>query len=88
MVAFSDVRSVMTDPNVSPLFVAYDVMDTQYPKIVADATFSDALSAFNNSDLHHLPVVESEKWPLLLGGVSRADLMSRYEQELYRKMAG
>ncbi len=85
MVTFHDVKTVMMADELYYLLVASDVMDTNHPTIGAGASLLEALHAFSEYGVQHLPVVEDTREGKLLGVLTRSRLMRRYEQELRKR---
>jgi CIC family chloride channel protein len=74
-VSLHDVKPFLSDPALSDLILASEIMHDSFPYVEQDATLAQALQAFLHHDGERLPVVDGRGGRILVGSVSRTDLM-------------
>jgi CIC family chloride channel protein len=74
-VALHDVKPFMADPSLSKLVLASEIMDPEFPFLDQDAPVGLALDKLVHHDGERLPVVDGGGGRLLVGTLSRRDLV-------------
>lgn len=82
MIHFRDIRPIMLNPNIYSLIIANDLLRYDDVTITPSDTLADALMKFSIGDVSELPVVDEADSRKIVGVLSRASLMHRYQQEL------
>lgn len=77
---------MITDHDLYSLLIAADIIGGSPPAVRADASLSEALAVFAAHEVYNLPVVDDIEHSQLLGVITRTRLMSRYHQELQRRV--
>jgi len=86
LVTFQDVRLVMNDPQLHPLFVAADVLTEGVPTVRPDDTLSEAVATFAETDVDNIPVIGDGDRQRILGVLGRSALMGRYHEEMRKHL--
>lgn len=84
-ISFRDIRDTLIDEdarNISAFLIARDVMTSDIDKVTTNDNCEDALKLLESGDYEFLPVVDSAKNELI-GILSRADILSRYQKEVF-----
>ncbi len=74
-ISLHDVKPFLSDPALAGLIIADEVMLENFVFVNQDATLAEALQAFLHQDGERLPVVDGHGGRMLVGSVSRTDLM-------------
>ncbi len=86
MLTVDDLRPIFLEPQAAPLLLVGDVLRTDVPPLKITDTIAAAVEAFSRHDISHLAVMDAIKPgaepPVILGLLSRSDLMRRYYQEI------
>jgi CIC family chloride channel protein len=82
VITFAQLRLALLDRgDLSPLLLAADLAEPTEVVTPRD-TVQTALAKLNMRAADLLPVVESEQHPVLLGVLTREDVLAAYEREL------
>jgi chloride channel protein, CIC family len=82
MVVANDIRTALMNPDAIPLLLCEEIMRTDLPVVKNSDDFSKVLDLFAHYDVAHFAVELSAAPGRVIGLVSRAGLMSRYQKEL------
>ncbi len=83
---FADLRIALLDRgDLAPLLLAADLAEPTDVAMASDSV-ETALSKLNARAADLLPVVESEALPILLGVLTREDVLAAYERELMHQV--
>lgn len=74
-VSLHDVKPFLNDPALADLILASEIMYEEFAFLDRDATLAQALQAFLAQDGERLPVVDGNGGRMLIGSVSRTDLL-------------
>ncbi len=74
-VSLHDVKAFFNDKALADLILASEIMHESFPFVERDATIAQTLQAFLHHDGERLPVVDGHGGRILVGTVSRTDLM-------------
>ncbi len=74
-ISLHDVKPFLSDPALADLILASEVMHEDFAYVDQDATLAQALQAFLKQEGERLPVVDGNGGRMLIGSVSRTDLM-------------
>ena len=84
IISFDDIRPILAEQEMGSLLLARDLEHLQFRELFPDDNFLTALSAFSDEAAEELPVLDP-KTHSLIGMVSRADILKRYEREVLRR---
>jgi CIC family chloride channel protein len=82
MIVAEDIRTVLMQREAIPLLTCGEVMRTDVPVVKNTDDMSTALAIFAGSDVSRIPMAVTNSPEHVVGLVSRAALMRRYQQEL------
>jgi CIC family chloride channel protein len=82
MVVDDDIKTALLDREAIPLLVVGDIFRTGLDPIKNSDDLGMALDAFSRHDVSHLPVTMNSRPRHVIGLISRAGLMRRYQQGL------
>ncbi len=74
-VGLHDIKSLLSRAELSQLVLASELMHTDFPALPADATLGVALERLLAHDGERLPVVNDERERVLVGALSKRDLL-------------
>ncbi|MEO6710665.1 MAG: ClcB-like voltage-gated chloride channel protein [Planctomycetota bacterium] len=74
-VSLHDVKPFLSDPVLADLIIANEIMHEDFVFVERDATLAETMQAFLREDGERLPVVDGHGGRMLVGSVSRTDLM-------------
>ncbi|HTF89637.1 MAG TPA: ClcB-like voltage-gated chloride channel protein [Planctomycetota bacterium] len=74
-VSLHDVKPFLSDPTLADLIIASEIMHEDFVFVERDATLAETMQAFLREDGERLPVVDGHGGRMLVGSVSRTDLM-------------
>jgi chloride channel protein, CIC family len=74
-ISLHDVKPFLSDPALASLIIANEIMHEDFVFLEQDATLAEALQAFLRQEGERLPVVDGRGGRMLVGTVSRTDLM-------------
>lgn len=74
-VALHDIKAYLDDAELARLLIAQEIQHVEFPCLPADTPLDEALRAFERAEAERLPVVESADDRLLVGSVSKTDLL-------------
>lgn len=80
LVAEDDLRSMLLQPEAVPLMIVEEMMRSGVPTVRRDFTLDLVLDIFSRHDVSQLAVVDERN--RVLGTISRAGLMKRYQSSL------
>lgn len=73
VVSLHDIKPYLDQPELEGVLIAYDVMREEPVRLLPSQTMSDALDAFNASDMERLPV--TGQGGAFLGSLTRGDVL-------------
>ncbi len=86
LLTIDDLKTVLLEPEAAPLLLVGEVMRADVPPLKFHDTLDAALTMFGRFEVSRLAVLDdiavANKVPGLLGFLTRAELMKRYQQEL------
>jgi len=82
MVVQDDIKTALLQREAIPLLVANEVMRPDIPVVKHTDDLAAVLDAFSTHDVSHLPVTMNSRPKQVIGLISRAGLMRRYQQGL------
>ncbi len=82
IIAFQHLRTVLQSHELDQLVLARDVLTEEIRALTPRENLIEALRQFDLQGLDHLPVVSPADPTLLLGLLTRSDVMDRYNKEL------
>ncbi len=86
MISQEDIRTVLADAHtLSPVLLAGDLAHQQYEWVTPEDSLRTALQKLAVRGSHHIPVVEDERRDMLLGLISRQEILAAYDRELLRE---
>lgn len=74
-VSLHDVKPFLSDPALADLILASEIMHEDFAPLEQDANLAQALQMFLKQEGERLPVVDGNGGRMLIGSVSRTDLM-------------
>jgi CIC family chloride channel protein len=74
-VALHDVKAYLDQPRLDVLVIAEDVLVEDFPRIASDHPLEEVLAVFERSRAERLPVISSDADPILVGSLSKTDLL-------------
>jgi CIC family chloride channel protein len=74
-ISLHDIKSYLNDPDLARLLIASDFMNEHFPTFTPESPMSDAMEKFAAFHCERLPVVNSGTDKLLLGSISKTDLL-------------
>lgn len=72
-VSLHDIKPYLGEIELAELVIASDILREEFPRVLPEATLSEALGKFLNFEAERLPVVDAEG--KLLGSLSKGDLL-------------
>jgi CBS domain-containing protein len=86
VITFADLRLALLDRgDLAPILLATDLAEPTETAVATD-TVQTALAKLNARAVDLLPVVVSEAHPVLLGVLTREDVLAAYERELMHQV--
>jgi CIC family chloride channel protein len=82
MVVMDDIKVALLEREAVPLLLVNELMRTSIPVVRSTDDLATALEAFGRHDVEHLPVAFAQSPGRVIGLVSRAALMRRYQKGL------
>jgi CIC family chloride channel protein len=82
MIVTDDIRTVLLQREAVPLLLVGELMRTDVPFVHNTDDLATAFDAFGRHEISHLPVCIANSPGRVIGVVSRAALMKRYQQGL------
>jgi CIC family chloride channel protein len=82
MVVAADIQMALLDRDAVPLLVVAELMRTDVPLVKHTDDLGSVLEAFSRHDVSHLPVTMNSRPNHVIGLISRAGLMRKYQQTL------
>lgn len=74
-ISLHDIKAYLNHPDLAELVIALDFMREEFPMLTPEQPLVDALGVFSGHDGERLPVVASREDRLLLGTLSKTDLL-------------
>ena len=87
VLSFDTLREFVYESNVNDLILAKELMDDDPKTLTLADNLGHALNLFAETDQEELPVVDANKSEILLGMVSRRQVLDAYRRELRRRTA-
>jgi CIC family chloride channel protein len=82
MILASDLNPLLVDHEAMPVLVVRDVMRTDIPPVRTSDDLATVLDAFSQHDVSHLPVCMPRTPDHVMGLISRAALIRKYQETL------
>jgi CIC family chloride channel protein len=82
MVLATELNPVLMDRDAIPLLVVGDVMRTDIPPVRTTDDLAAVFDAFSQHDVSHLPVCVPQNQKKIIGLISRAALIRKYQEVL------
>jgi CIC family chloride channel protein len=82
MVVADDIQMALLDRDAIPLLVVSDLMRTEVPLVKHTDDLGSVLAQFAQHEVGHLPVTMNSRPNHVIGLISRAGLMRKYQQTL------
>jgi len=83
IISFNDLRTILFEEYVHPLLIAVDIAVTDVVTVKPDDNLYEALKKMDEGDFELLPVVRGKNGQVLMGVITRNDLLNRYQKELF-----
>ncbi|RKY83237.1 chloride channel protein, partial [candidate division KSB1 bacterium] len=83
IITFNDIRSILFEEYLHPLLIAKDIATFPVVTIKPDDNLSEALRKMEEGDFDLLPVVKGKNGQVLMGVITRDDLLNRYHKEFF-----
>ena len=74
-ISLHDIKAYLNHPDLADLAIALDLLRDDFPTLTPDVPLTEALRLFGGFDGERLPVVAGKENPVLLGTVSKTDLL-------------
>jgi CIC family chloride channel protein len=74
-VSLHDLKEFLDQPRLDRLVIAEDVLREEFQRIAADQPLEEVLAIFESSQTERLPVIASVDDPVLVGSLSKTDLL-------------
>ena len=74
-VSLHDIKNFLNTPELATVVIAKDILHESFPALRPDATLSEALERFSDHDGERLPVVSEANGQVLIGSVSKTDVI-------------
>jgi CIC family chloride channel protein len=74
-VSLHEIKPHIADPELTELVIVRDLLHDEFPRIEQDATLGVAMEAFLRHDGERLPVVDGQGGSMLVGSISKTDLL-------------
>jgi len=87
IIHFNELKGYLFDENLSLYTIARDLAHKKYVAITPEENLLQAIERFGARDLEEMPVVSPQDPALVVGTLSRTDVMQAYNRELRRRMA-
>jgi signal-transduction protein with cAMP-binding, CBS, and nucleotidyltransferase domain len=82
LVASDDIQMALLEREAIPLLVVGELMRVDVPLVKHTDDLGSVLEAFSRHELSHLPVTMNSRPNHVIGLISRAGLMRKYQQAL------
>ena len=82
MVVADDIQMALLDRDAIPLLVVAELMRADVPLVKHTDDLGSVLEAFSRHEVSHLPVTMNSRPNHIIGLISRAGLMRKYQQTL------
>jgi chloride channel protein, CIC family len=74
-ISLHDVKSFLDQPELESVVIAADIMDEDFPRVSTGQGMNEALHQFSAARSERLPVVDSLHSKLLIGSISKTDII-------------
>jgi chloride channel protein, CIC family len=74
-ISLHDVKSFLDRPELESVVIAADIMDEDFPRVSTGQGMNEALHQFSAARSERLPVVDSLHSKLLIGSISKTDII-------------
>ena len=74
-ISLHDIKSYLNEPDLAQCVIALDLLREDFPTLTPELSLADALDRFAAHDGERLPVVAAAENPVLLGTLSKSDLL-------------
>ena len=75
VVALHDVKAYLDKPELASVLIAEDIRHGEFPSVTREQSLEEALHVFEDVRAERLPVVESRTSPILVGSLSKTDIL-------------
>lgn len=84
ILSFQDIREHVFDPELEQLVIAKDLATLGVPTVTPMDNLKDALSSLAYGSIEQLPVVDTRGGDVLIGILSRSDIITAYNRAITR----
>ncbi len=74
-ISLHDVKTFLDRPELESVVIAADIMDEEFPRVSPTEGMNEALRKFTEANSERLPVVDNLVSKLLIGSISKTDLI-------------
>jgi chloride channel protein, CIC family len=74
-ISLHDVKTFLDRPELESVVIAADIMDEDFPRVSPAQGMNEALHIFSEANSERLPVVENLNSKLLIGSISKTDII-------------
>jgi chloride channel protein, CIC family len=85
-IALHDIKAYLSDAVLRDLIIASELMHPEFPTLERDATMAQALERFLPHDGERLPVIDGHGGHMLVGSISKTDLLLTLSLRSKRKV--
>ena len=85
VLSYSDYRDVVFNEDLKDLIIAKDLATSKIVTVTQDDNLYDALEKISRKDYSILPVISSDNQLILLGVLTRRDIISAYNKAIIKK---
>lgn len=86
VISIHDLRKLLYESDVlESILVAYDLLQPIHHYFTPDETLDIVIKAFSEIKIDQLPVVKNEDEKLLIGTVSKDDVIEAYNKEIFKR---
>jgi CBS domain-containing protein len=82
MIVSDDIQKTLLDRDAIPLLVVYEMIRSDLPLVKHTDDLGTVLEAFSLHEVSHLPVTMNSRPNHVIGLISRAGLMRKYQKTL------
>ena len=88
IIYFPHLKSFLLEKDLEDLVVAKEVMENEIISISPEDNILTAIEKFGLKDIEEIPVVSDEKPDMVLGMISRGDILEAYNNEIIKRLRG
>jgi CIC family chloride channel protein len=75
VIPLHEIKPYLNDPDLAHLVIAHDLMREEFPMVTPESSLRETLEKFSTFAFERLPVVDSTERRLLVGSISKTDLL-------------